>query len=633
MRTARVLWLSVLGLAGMALLVTDVINIGGPAGALGRSVRRALLESSSTAARYVAAEVRGAGADAASTVHSRTLYTGPGAGLVGAPEAEGPALRILVLTMDRPKSLLRLLNSLLAANYGTDRIDLDVWVDRMDGADPHPETMDAVANFRWPTDLGSMTVHVWPENAGLSAQWTQTWNASLIAAGVAEGLTAQTPERAVILEDDLEVSEHYWTWLGAAHDAYDDRPDVAGVTLQRAQLCAAYCPDLAGGANAETTNFFYPVVGSWGYSPTARHWTRFNAWLRPFQESGESPAVSGIVPSTWYGSFEKAGRCPGKRCMWTMSHLKYTDTHEDSLTLYVNVPEKQTMAGNWRENGLHTAGGGGSTDFPLFDEWNDQVSDFPDQPTVLGYNGQPRTDYVHPTHRFHPGYGDQGSVTAPSSATSWPPGKHSQCAELHPDITLQTELYPEEKELFAKYAQGRTSYLEWGTGGSSDTFTRLIEGPVYSIENFPQWCQAVQETPYVACRIAEGSMSFHCIDTGPVAAYGNPSRKEDVPRFVDYVHGNEAFPNLLPTYDLIFDDGRSREAVAYQAYHHMDADSVLLVHDYPNRDDMERQYYRDIERYFDKVDGTSRLAVFRKRMDVNPPSQGMIEEQALTYHR
>lgn len=40
---------------------------------------------------------------------------------------------------------------------------------------------------------------------------------------------------------------------------------------------------------------------------------------------------------------------------------------------------------------------------------------------------------------------------------------------------------------------------------------------------------------------------------------------------------------------------------------------------------------RDIEQYFEQIDVQSRLAVFRKRMGVEPPSKTMIEEQALTY--
>ena len=73
-------------------------------------------------------------------------------------------------------------------------------------------------------------------------------------------------------------------------------------------------------------------------------------------------------------------------------------------------------------------------------------------------------------------------------------------------------------------------------------------------------------------------MKFNCVDTGPVAAYGNPKNVDDAPKFVDYVRGYEAFPKLKAC-DLVFDDGRSRVAVAYQAYHLMNSDSVLLMHD------------------------------------------------------
>ena len=57
------------------------------------------------------------------------------------------------------------------------------------------------------------------------------------------------------------------------------------------------------------------------------------------------------------------------------------------------------------------------------------------------------------------GFGGEGSISSPTSAANWPPGKHSTCAKKHPRTTLKTELFAEEQELFTRYAQGRTSYL------------------------------------------------------------------------------------------------------------------------------------------------------------------------------
>ena len=77
---------------------------------------------------------------------------------------------------------------------------------------------------------------------------------------------------------------------------------------------------------------------------------------KDFQRDKKKPYVEGLTPTDWYKSFESQGRCPGVKCMWTMLHIKYVDTHEDQFSVYTKAPSKQTLACNYQEAGLHYSG-------------------------------------------------------------------------------------------------------------------------------------------------------------------------------------------------------------------------------------------------------------------------------------
>ena len=300
-----------------------------------------------------------------------------------------PSLRLIVLTMNRASSLLRLLNSLKHADYLGDKVALDIWID-VDAKNklPHKSTLQTANDFIWP--FGPKTVHVREEQAGLRRQWIDTWDLSIPG-----GLHANTRERALILEDDLNVSPIFWLWLKTAQDFYADYANVAGFTLQRASLCAESCPKLEGGPVPDNTNFFYPLVGSWGYSPRAAHWVKFMQWEKQYQhrEKIEKPYVPNTTPTKWYKDFEKSGRCPGKKCMWTQLHHYYTWLHEDKFTLYYRASNGKTLCKNHQERGLHFDGN--SRDFGTDDlvTWSPKwVPSFSHNPPYVMLNGKVNSD-------------------------------------------------------------------------------------------------------------------------------------------------------------------------------------------------------------------------------------------------
>eukprot|EP01084_Bolivina_argentea_P189755 326257_1 len=312
-------------------------------------------------------------------------------------------LRIIIITLSGPnareESCYRLLKSLQnISNEDNDRIAIDIWIDK-----PKPEVIitQETANktqiflhklfqFKLLWKHGEFKIHVWKNHAGLRKQWIDTWHESVKHIG---GLTPNLRERAVILEDDLEVSPFFWKYLKLAHNYYQNNDNIAAFTLQRASLCAAHCPKLNGGP---TNIFAYRLVGSWGYSPKAKHWYKFRKWFHK-NVKYTKPYVDGLTPTDWYKQKER--KQIENDTMWTMHHIKYCDIdqHKDKYTIYVKCINGKTLATNHWERGLNfVSTKTARIDFPYLKQWDENIINFPNDSSLiyLGWNGKPETPII-----------------------------------------------------------------------------------------------------------------------------------------------------------------------------------------------------------------------------------------------
>ncbi|WAR09655.1 hypothetical protein MAR_034731, partial [Mya arenaria] len=82
-------------------------------------------------------------------------------------------------------------------------------------------------------------------------------------------------EIAVILEDDLTVSPHFYKYLKLVHNKYDNVPEINGFSLQGISIKHAI------GYSSQTLEApesclvsLYPVLGTWGFSqsPGSSRW-------------------------------------------------------------------------------------------------------------------------------------------------------------------------------------------------------------------------------------------------------------------------------------------------------------------------------------------------------------------------
>ena len=269
-------------------------------------------------------------------------------------------LLLVVMTMNRAKSLERLINSLDTAHYPSDSVDLRVTVDRDYSGNVDAKTINYLDALQW--SHGMFEIVVWPKKVGLYGQWIHAWPAELYP--------EELYKVVILLEDDLEVSPHYASWFLGAHQSYGSIPGVGAITGQRPNLVAAVNgpKSVAGQVPEGLKAFGYMLAATWSMSPKHAVWREFRQWVIDKRANSPDfvPIVSGIVPNQWYEHFKLSGE---EETMWQMWFMRFMDDH----TLHTVYPwvdgGHKTLVGNWMEAGLHF-GGAPILDFPIADEWD-----------------------------------------------------------------------------------------------------------------------------------------------------------------------------------------------------------------------------------------------------------------------
>lgn len=264
-------------------------------------------------------------------------------------------LRVIVLACQRPGALSILLDSLSDLLLDGATASLEIWVDRLKNGSIHAATLDIARNFTW---KGGVTrVHVWPRHVGIYGQWIDTWCPLNFSSS-----PNVSGEMAIILEEDLVVSPHAWRWLRAAKNAFRLRPNVAGYSLQSANVLSANGKRRLS-TNRGHTAFAYRLFGTWGFAPHPARWREFRAWFHEIQDNNTraaskietvfKPYVDGIMMTEWYKSFEKVNK---QDSMWSMWFIYFTNMLK-LYTVYNNLNEYILNGTNYLS--LHNVAFGG----------------------------------------------------------------------------------------------------------------------------------------------------------------------------------------------------------------------------------------------------------------------------------
>ncbi|XP_045166626.2 uncharacterized protein LOC123530011 [Mercenaria mercenaria] len=280
-------------------------------------------------------------------------------------------LRIIVIVYNRAHSLMRLLKSLNEAEYGSDSVKLEVWIDRSQDQTLDTLTFQSASGFIFYHGQYSVIPH--PRHVGLYGQWLTTWKPKI-----------NSSEIAVILEDDLTVSPHFYKYLKNVHRKYDGYPDVNGYALQGSSIKHSNKDNSRLQGPKDSLVYLYPVLGTWGFSPNRKNWMKFLDWFPvAHNDKNYQPYVPDNVVTDWYKAFQKEGKTQG---MWSIWHIHYAWKNNE-YTLYSNFEDHAGLTTNWQEDGLHYQNVKKVTN-KLLTEWKPEYENLPDKLVHLDIAGK-----------------------------------------------------------------------------------------------------------------------------------------------------------------------------------------------------------------------------------------------------
>ena len=231
---------------------------------------------------------------------------------------------IHILTWNRVKSFVRLLNYLLQTKFIGDTVNLVIHID---GGQEINTTYTEARKFYWPFGGKSIIKHI--KHEGLANAWFKAW------------VPKSSSEFAIIFEDDIIVSPLWYQWLKNAWKKYHLRNDLGGISLQRQSLI----PQIPHRTMEIVNNnepFLFALVGSIGFSPHPIHWKWFISWINTIDINTFDISIPELITTKWY----KKGN------MWTQ-HFIYFCRKYKLYTLYINLPQKQALAEHYKEKGVH----------------------------------------------------------------------------------------------------------------------------------------------------------------------------------------------------------------------------------------------------------------------------------------
>lgn len=178
---------------------------------------------------------------------------------------------------------------------------------------------------------------------------------------------------------------------------------------------------------------------------------------------------------------------------------------------------------------------------------------------------------------------------------------------------IRIHMTPDERALFEKYVRKSRFYLEYGCGGSTEAAVRLKVGRVFSVESDQNWIKQLSEKPEISAAIEAGRLRFLHADVGPVGSWGTPTDRKTIDRWPKYFLG--PFEKFSVDFDTVLIDGRFRIGCALACHAFLKDDAIMMMHDYQARDG-----YSEVEKFFEIIEFSNNLFVFRKQKVINPRS-------------
>jgi len=179
-------------------------------------------------------------------------------------------LRIIVMTYNRPLSLMALLKTIDALLLDKQSAALEIWIDRnKTKGEVDAQTLQKASEFKW--SRGLSRVHIQKAHVGIYGQWIDTWRPHDDSD---DGL-------ALFLEDDSSISMYAYRWIRAVFRTYGHRRDFAGASLTTYQR-KTYSDNRRNTALMGPKNhtvLMYKAFETWGFAPKPKQWRKFQVGL------------------------------------------------------------------------------------------------------------------------------------------------------------------------------------------------------------------------------------------------------------------------------------------------------------------------------------------------------------------
>lgn len=254
------------------------------------------------------------------------------------PLKEGrPVIAVQVLAYDRPASFIRLIDSLINADYHRHSVPLYISVDGLSTHSSerqrlaHEQVLRSVHDIQWPH--GSLHISLQEKHNGLAGQWLAFWNAS------------NDSEVRTVFEDDIVVSPHWYTWTIEAVKAYYGKSNqLFGISLQRQHTIVAGPFQFQEPHALLKTHsiWLYQLIGTWGAVLFPQQWREFRYWME--NEKPSTPCLPNFGTNLmWKKSSSN---------MWSAWFIRFA-FEKGYFGLYSNFEDNTALVVNMRERGAH----------------------------------------------------------------------------------------------------------------------------------------------------------------------------------------------------------------------------------------------------------------------------------------
>ena len=227
------------------------------------------------------------------------------------------AFKAVVLVRHGPEMLRKTLTTLRDADYGEDTVDVEVRLN----SPALTQSAQTIAN-ELGYNHGRLTITAASAPPTRAQAWYNSW------------MPVEDTECAVILEDDVDLSPHWFKWLKQAWVGYHAHPAVSGISLHR-QNFVAQVPTTTKEFGADGNPFLYPYLGDGAFSPHPAVWKSFLAWIKQLPADFD-PATPDLITYQWMKE-------RGKQEMWTQYFI-YFCIERGYRNVYVNLPGGVALA-------------------------------------------------------------------------------------------------------------------------------------------------------------------------------------------------------------------------------------------------------------------------------------------------